>query len=358
MSAFSILSDPILLVAFWSGVVAVLLTLLLAIQIMVMRSALSRRRRWEKATISKWMPVMAAAIAGEEPSVVPTLLRRERLHFLRLWIHLQASVRGEAGESLNQMAFDVNVAEVARSYLRRRNRALQLLGILGVGYLRDKSAWPILVGFMYSTDSTKSIQSLWAMMNIDPDTAVVDAVRFGIERDDWALPKVVEILGTQPIACQSLFADMLPTITEEHLPRAFALTEALRIAIPEGILLQLLRREKPEVILGALRLVTTPVLAPAVLACARHADWRVRVQTSRALSRIGTRSDLPLLIVLLEDASWWVRYRAAQAIVGMAFVRLDLPEQIDAITTDRYGREMLQLVIAEHDDLRQLRQAS
>ena len=295
---------------------------------------------------------MAAAISGEASSVFPSLLRRERLHFLRLWVHLQATVRGEAGELLNQIAFNVGAADVARCYLQRRNRALQLLGILGVGYLRDKSAWPILVRFMYSSDSTKSIQSLWAMMIIDPDTAVVDAVRYGIERDDWALPKVVDILRTQPVACTSLLANVWPTITEERLPRAFALAEALRIALPENIILPLLGSDQAEVVLGALRLVTTPSLAPAVHACANHADWRVRVQTARALNRIATRGDLPLLAVLLEDANWWVRYRAAQAIVGMPFNRIDQPEQIDSITTDRYGREMLQLVVAEQSDSR------
>ena len=50
---------------------------------------------------------------------------------------------------------------------------------------------------------------------------------------------------------------------------------------------------------------------------ARYPDWRVRMAAARALGRIGSQRDLGLLLALLDDESWWVRYHAAQAIASL-----------------------------------------
>jgi hypothetical protein len=56
-----------------------------------------------------------------------------------------------------------------------------------------------------------------------------------------------------------------------------------------------------------------------------HSDWVVRLQAVQALGRVGLDSDIPLLTGCLQDASWWVRYRAALALgnlPGMTPARL------------------------------------
>jgi HEAT repeat protein len=84
-----------------------------------------------------------------------------------------------------------------------------------------------------------------------------------------------------------------------------------------------------------------------VCAQAGHADWRVRAQVARALGFMGAAAEHAVLARLLTDAQWWVRYRAAQALLrlpGMSAQRLLACAQD---THDRYALSMAQAVIAE-----------
>jgi len=75
----------------------------------------------------------------------------------------------------------------------------------------------------------------------------------------------------------------------------------------------------------------------------------VRVQAARALGRVGERSDAERLVALLGDAQWWVRYRAAQALLELpALSRADL-DALRASLTDRFAADMLSQAMAESE---------
>lgn len=73
----------------------------------------------------------------------------------------------------------------------------------------------------------------------------------------------------------------------------------------------------------------------------------VRTQAAAALGRVGTPEDRPALFALLRDPTWWVRYRAAQALTSGRF---GAPGEIAAEADqlgDRFAREMFQHALAE-----------
>ncbi|GIZ53732.1 HEAT repeat domain-containing protein [Noviherbaspirillum aridicola] len=345
--ASSTLSDPFLFFAFWTGMAALALTLLLGAQIVWLRVSLRRAERREKQVIARWRPLVTAMLAGEPPAHLPAIRRRDRLVFLKMWIHLHESLRGSATDALNQMACRLRCDETALRLLRRRNRAHRLLGILALGHLRAAAASADLLRLSRSGDSTVSVKALWALVQIDPAFAAAETMAGLIRREDWPLPQLAGILQEAPEACTPALVAVLRETGGEHLPRALALAETLRIALPPDLARDLLAHPSTEVVIHAMRVAATPALLDAVRANAAHEDWRVRVQAAKVLGRIGRQEDAERLRGLLHDPQWWVRYRAAQALVALPFMNGDALRALRQDIGDRYARDMLAQVMAE-----------
>lgn len=114
-AAFAAPSDPILATAYWTGIGALVLTLLLGLQIVRLRILLRARERLDARALARWRPIFNAVIVGETPDALPALSKAERLHFNKLWVHLQASLRGDASAALNDLARRLGVERDARA---------------------------------------------------------------------------------------------------------------------------------------------------------------------------------------------------------------------------------------------------
>lgn len=343
----STFSDPWLSFAFWTGVAATALTMLLGAQIVWMRVSLRRLQRREQRVIAKWRPLLNAALVEESPPHLPALRRGDRLTFLKLWIHLHASLRGGASDALNDIAYRLRFDETALRLLTYRSRAYKLLGILALGHLRHAAAHEELLRLSRSDDSVISVKALWALVQIDPRRAVHELMPLLIGRDDWPLPQLVGILQEAADDCAPVLAQAMQATDAAHLARALRLAEVLRISLPESQLRGLLAHPSTAVVVHAMRLAATPALLDAVRANAVHEDWRVRVQAAKALGAIGERADAARLAALLHDPQWWVRYRAAQALVALPFMDGDALRRLHDETDDRYAVDMLEQVMAE-----------
>lgn len=346
-AAFTAPADPILAAAYWTGIGALLLTLLLGAQIIRLRMALRRRERREARALARWRPVLNAAIVGAAPAVLPPLGKAERPHFIKLWVHLQASLRGEAGVALNDVALRLGVQNDARAMLARGPRTERLLATLLLGHLGDRDAWDALRALAESPDVTLSLSALWALVRIDPHAAAGYLTPLFVERDDWAMSHVAGILKEASAPVAGVLADLLPRLPAERLPRALRIAEALRIVLPADVLAAALAGENIELVTAALRIVDTPVLLDTVRALLGHANWQVRVLAAKALGRIGDRTDVDRLAGLLADREWWVRYRAAQAIVDLPWLGRAELDALHAALTDRFAADILAQVIAE-----------
>ena len=340
-------ADPVLAAAYWTGIGALLLTLLLAAQIVRLRMALRRRERREARALARWRPVLNAAIVGEMPGTLPRLARAERPHFIKLWVHLQASLRGEASVALNAVARRLGVEHDARAMLARGPRTERLLATLLLGHLGDRASWDTLRTLAESPDVTLSLSALWALVRIDPHAAAAYLTPLFITRDDWAMSHVAGILKEASAPVAGVLADLLPTLPPGRLPRALRIAEALRIDLPPALLADALASTDVDLITAALRIVATPGLRDTVRGLLAHPDWQVRVLAAKALGRIGDSSDVGRLVALLADREWWVRYRAAQAIADLPWLARAELDALQAGLTDRFAADILAQVIAE-----------
>lgn len=345
----STLSDPYLIVAFWTGLGAMGATLLLAAQVVRLRIGLRREQARNAAAIAKWRPILTAALAGDAPAALPPLADAERLHFLKLWVHLHKSVRGEAGDALNAVAYRLGCDGMARALLRRGNRAERSLAMLILGHLRDAGAWKDLLGQAAATDSATAIHALWALVKIDPAAAADHMTPFFIQSDDWSLSQVVVILQEAKDICAPVLIRALDGLDPARLPRALQLAEALEIQLPTEMLGSLLQHAEAGVVIATLRLANNPAVLPHVRSRLSDPDWRVRVQVAKILGRSGDRTDVDRLRRLLNDPQWWVRYRAAKALVALPFLSRRQLDEFAAETADRFARDMLQHVLAEQE---------
>jgi HEAT repeat protein len=344
-------ADPILAAAFWTGIAALLLTLLLGLQIVRLRIALRARERRKARTLARWRPLLNAAIVGDIPQQLPPLRASERLHFIKLWVHLQASLRGDAGAALNGIACRLGLDSEARAMLGRRARTERLLAALMLGYLGDRQAWPQLLRLAGMDDPTLSLTALWALVRIDPQAAAEYLTPLFIEREDWAMSHVAGILQQAGTPVAAVLAGMLPRLNAQRLPRALRIAEALRIELPAESLAAALASGEVAIVTAALRIVNTPLLQEQVRTLLSDEDWQVRVQAAKALGRVGHRGDVERLVAMLADREWWVRYRAAQALVELPWLKRADLDALHATLDDRYAADMLAQVMAEQDAL-------
>jgi len=340
-------SDPVLAAAFWIGMAALLLTLMLGLQIVRLRLALRLRQRRAARTLARWRPILAAAIAGEAPDPLPALARNERLPFIKLWVHLQSSLRGAAGEALAGVALRMGLDADARAMLARGARTERLLAALLLGHLRDRAAWDRLLALTNQEDPTLALTALWALVRIDPAQAATYLTPLFVQRDDWALSHVAGVLREAAAPVAGVLLDLLPGLPRERLPRALRIAEALRVDVPPEQLAGALDDVDVAVVTAALRLVSLPASRERVRALLAHEDWQVRVQAAKALGRVGERADVARLVALLGDREWWVRYRAAEALVELPWLDAAELERVRAALTDRYAADILAQVMAE-----------
>ena len=346
-AAFKAPADPILAAAYWTGIGALFLTLLLGAQIVRLRVALRRHERREARALARWRPVLNAAIVGDDPGALPRLPKAERPHFIKLWVHLQASLRGEAGLALNAVARRLGVDHDARAMLARGPRTERLLATLLLGHLGDRASWDTLRTLAESPDVTLSLSALWALVRIDPHAAAGYLTPLFVARDDWAMSHVAGILKEASAPVAGMLADLLPSLPPERLPRAMRIAEALRIDLPPALLENALASTDIGLVTAALRSVATPGLRGTVRGLLAHDDWQVRVLAAKALGRIGDASDVARLAALLGDREWWVRYRAAQAIVDLPWLGRAELDALHASLSDRFAADILAQVIAE-----------
>jgi HEAT repeat protein len=341
-------SDIYLQVALWAGIGTIALTVLVGLQIVWLRFAMRRLQRREQALTLKWRPLLNAAIAGDELGNLPELARRDQVLFIKLWLHLQQAVRGEASEGLNRIARRVGCDVYMRKLLVRGNRAERLLATLALGHMRDKASWEPLARAAHAADSASSVHALWALVQTDAARSAQEMAPVLLRRDDWPLSQLANILQNVRGEWQLVLALALLRVTPEELPQALRLVAALRIDLPLAQLKGYLASDQADVVLAALRLARSPAVLEQVRGHLGSADWRIRLQAVRALGELGDRSDVDRLRALLSDPEWWVRYRAAEALLSLPFLtEAELADLRNA--DDRYAADMLKQVAAERE---------
>lgn len=345
--AWPSLTDPFLRAAFWIGLAAMVMIALLVLQIVGLRLWLRARERRTARVVAYWRPIMTAVLAGERPRDLPPLARADEADFFKLWLHFQASLRGEARASLNWLAQDLACDRIALRLLARPNRGEKLLAILVLGHLGQAGAAAALEGAARTRDRLLAVHASLALVQIDPQLAARAMAPGLVLNAGWPVREVVTVLAGARAECGPVLTSMLPILEPHQLPRLLQVMEGLRIAVAGAELARLLKIDSVEVQTAALRVVSDPTMRSAVLKALGHEDWRVRMHAAKALGRVGRREDVPALMQLLSDREWWVRYRSAQVLAALPFLKEGEVRQIALESSDRFAADMLRQVMAE-----------
>jgi HEAT repeat protein len=347
--------SELLAVAWGVGAVALGLTVALALQVLVFRARNNRRDRRRRRVFETWRPLLFAHLLGNGPPL-PALERGQDEDFLLLWNQLQDGIRGESHARLVAVAEAIGGREAARRLLQRGDTLGLLLAVRTLGYLGHPADYDDLLRFADDRRPYLCLAVGYALARVDRHRAPADLLPRLAARPDWPVALFAMALAeADPGELSAAMGALQVRLGAAELVRLLPLTAFLPPEAANRILRELLERsadsgarsDDPEVLCGVLRAVRDPALLPVVREASAHAAWSVRTQAAAALGRVGAAEDRPALVALLRDPSWWVRYRAAQALTSGRFGPVEEIVAAAEALQDRFARDIVQHALAE-----------
>lgn len=347
---FSTTSELELRIALAVGAITVLLSIGLVLQVLAMRLRGVRLARESAVVQARWRPLLARAALGDsldEP--LPGLRRSERADVLRVWNQLQDGLRGSAHAGLNRLAERLGFHADACRWADRGGLAQRALGLATLGHLGHEEDRGRLLAAMADARSPVSLAAARALLQIDARAAAPAVLDQYLGRPDWPAARLGTLLreaGAEAVT--PALIGLLPGLAGEAQLRLLPLLRFAESSQAAATLHRLVERsEDSQVLSAALRQLHGPDALPRVRALARHADALVRSAAALALGRSGSSADRALLLVLMADRDWWVRYRAGQALLALPGTDEAALAALRRGLADRYARDMLEHVCAE-----------
>jgi hypothetical protein len=336
------------------SLIIIILTLLMTFTLLGTRLLIALRKAREEHFREKWRVLIVKSFASKSIPQVPTIGKAETYEFMHLWNYYQQLLRGPELETLSEIAVITGIDQRARTLIKSRTIRNKLIAIETVGHLKDKAAWGSLVDIVKSKNMILVVAAARAMIMVDTEAAIPHIIPMVISNSGRAPDLLVGILG-QARSEKVLTPLVEATIhaTEELTVRVTRYLEA----IGKDLALPFIYRIAQEKSNSEITLVCIRAIGRTgdcdyigyVRENATHPDWPVRVQAATALGKIGTKEDIPLLLKLLSDKFWWVRYRAGQALARTSFCGIPKLGELKEGLSDKFAIDMIDHVSAEKE---------
>ncbi|WP_447986488.1 HEAT repeat domain-containing protein [Nitrospira sp. Nam74] len=329
------MAEAAVVVALFAGIVALQLTKNLQLR---------RRNRFHAA----WRPLLVQSLS-DIPQSVPPVDSRDTLNFLFYWNYFHESLLGEDKiVGLNQLARLAGMDRAALKLLKAKSLRKRLMAIITLGHLRERSAWNDLMALAQSSHPIVSLSAARALVDIDSKAALPLITPWIGARADWSPPKVAALLsqvGSAFIA--EPLSEAAMAATPDMAVRILHYLEVTRSTVALPAVRTLLARDSTETALkvACLKLVgqfQDPKDLALVRSFVSHPDESVRAQAVAALGTIGMPADEGLLISLLSDLQWDVRYRAAEALAHLPLMKQERLAEIHARQQNALARQILE----------------
>jgi HEAT repeat protein len=347
--------NDIILAVYWLAAAVAVLSLLLVVQVMSMRRLARSREERIKDFRKEWSAILTPP--GRHVGLLPAVFRADVPTFMMMWNTAQDTAyrikdHDEAArtrEHLNGIARRLRMDTIALSLLQKRDVTVRLQAVEMLGHLGEVTATPALRSLADSPNAVLSFAAARALLQINHAFAE-RFVGLMSERHDWSLAKLQAVVQDEAGILASPITDLVrtsPPATSRELVQYLRFFEPGRsLPVVRHLIATVTDPGTLTAALKVLALAGTPVDAPLAAKLATHEDWRVRVQVSNALGKLGDASQIGVVTSLLDDAHWWVRYRSAQAL-GALTKEDSLLRTILQRTQDRYARDILTQIIAE-----------
>jgi len=323
-----------------------------AVAMLVSIAAMRVWRRYRHFIVARredaWRSAMYHAM-DDAGARLPAVSWLDHPAFLRLFNHLQESLRGEAGDNLARALRANGHVPRLMAMLKGRSMRKRLIAITALGHMHEDSAWERLEALSRDRGPVTSFAAARALLRIEPRRALERLGQSILGRADWSIARIATVfqeLG--PAVVTPAVVNWLLARPRRGLDRAVKLARfAHRHRVSAIVRSWLAGSDRPEIIVAALEYVEQQEDLPLARGAARHANWRVRMAAADALPRIGGPGELPVLLDLLRDPVWWVRYHAAQALTRLQGLDPGELEQLRAEARDAYASDMLAHALAE-----------
>ena len=348
VSDFVTATDPLIRFSLFAGLGVLLLTLLMLIQILMLRLRLLVQRRRRQRFLAQWRPLLMQSML-QRVDPLPILKRGHTEWFLHEWNHLHDTTRGEVIEHVNRLAQRLGIDHFARRGLQASSLSKRLSAIVTLGNLQEYSAWDELSLLCRQHNVLLSLAAANALVQIDAKQAVKMLLPIVARRHDWPAAGVAAMLkrAGPALVCQPL-AMLTQEASLDMASRLIRYLGVLHCHTMGTTVANLLRSTQDEhVISTCLQVLNDPRSLDLARKYSEHQRWHIRVHAATALGRLGQQQDVPLLTRMLGDEQWWVRYRAAQALVNLPFVTQAQLHDIEQQLSDKFARHMLRHVLAE-----------
>jgi len=299
-----------------------------------------------------WQPVLAETLF-DAPTNVPALARADRLTFLIEWNRLFETVHGDVSARLVDLAKRARMDQFVSDFVVGGNARQRLLGIVTLGHLRMPGYWPVLRAIAENDSAVVSLAATRGLLQTDAAKGVDELLRLYTSRQDWPVHWVAKLLyevgpDATSIPLASAVHDAANAQNWELLSRLVKLLPTAHASVASPVATFILETTKDEdVVKDCLRALNDSSGIALARAFLKHRTPHIRIAAVVTLGRLGLPTEIPDIIEMLRDSEWWVRYRAAQALVGMPYVDDDELNQVEQQLAGEAGLEVLRHVRAE-----------
>lgn len=349
--------SPLTLIIIASVAVStVMMVVLIVLVVLVrMRNAVVRHRREVLTTV--WRNTFKTAYTGEPtPDPLPSIGPKDWFTVLQMFVQFHEAREKDRPRAhevypiLDAMAQECGLDEIALRYLAKGDDAEKLLALNALGQMRDVRAFDTAVELVDDEGAELSRAAAQCAMRIQPKFihVLLELVR---DREDWVRARVEAMLKEIP---QEDFDPAMARAVEEAEDAAKPrLLDYLRFCTPVKariICKNVLDNAKdPETIAAALRSLA-PLAGDGDRAIAlqfcKHEKPIVLLSALRVLRKCVRFDDRELLGDLCAHRDYWVRLRAAEAIVQL-YGDTGLAQEFSDMHPDRYAKDAIRQALAE-----------
>jgi len=344
-------SDFVVTLAWRSAQIAAASAMLMLTGALIVRRYLQHEERIRARVVGIWRPLLTrVAIESDELPELPRLVPRHLPFLLEEWNALNDAVRGEAATRLNALALRLGFDTVARRQLQSRRIGERILAIRTLGHLRDPTAWKPLQEQLVSVNALVSFYAAAALVQIDAQRAMPGIMLQVAERESWpgeAMARLLVDAGAD-VAREPIRALML-SLVPSKVPPLLPWLAHVDAVLGSEVAIELMRRHTSDdhIVAAALLVLLDPVVLPELRPLVASADASIRMNLALAIGRLGDIAETELLMKLMSDRVWWVRYRAGQAMLRLRGMDAAGVESVRTRLTDPYALDMLKHVRAE-----------
>lgn len=344
-------SDLVVALAWRSAEIAAFGAALMLAGALIVRRYMKYEEELRARVVAVWRPLLTQmALEEGEQSALPRLTPRRLPFLMEEWNALHDALRGDAGERLNELARRMGLDVAARHMMHSREIRKRILAIRTLGHLREAAAWKQLQEQLVAANALVSFYAAAALIQIDAQRAMPGIMSQLAERENWpgeAMARLLLEAGAN-VAREPIRALML-SLEPPKIPLLLPWLGKVDSVLASDVGSVLLHRHAghEDVVAAALLVLQDAALLPELRALSRSPNAEIRKNLALALGRLGSPEETELLMQLMGDPVWWVRYHAAHSLIrvlGLDDAGLDA---VRSRLTDRFARDMLDHVRAE-----------